>query len=283
MADLAVLGTGLLGSAMAENLLARGHRLRVWNRTRDRLEPLVGRGAAAADDPAAAVRGADRVHVVLSEDAAVDAVLAEARPGLREGVPVIDHSTTQPAATAARFAQQRRAGVRFVHAPVFMSPQNARDATGLMLLAAPARDAEALAAPLGEMTGKVWHVGERPDLAAFHKLAGNGLILALCGVLGDLLAMGRGAGLAPQEVLSLFEVFRPGAAISAFGQRVAAAGEEPPGFQLAMARKDVRLMLETAGAAELAVLPAVAAAMDRALAEGRGGQDFAVFARDDRG
>ncbi|MFN7145467.1 MAG: NAD(P)-binding domain-containing protein, partial [Myxococcota bacterium] len=216
--------------------------------------------------------------LVLTADDAVDATIAALRPGLGEGVYVVDHSTNLPACVAERSARLRAEGVRYVHAPVFMSPQNAREASGILLLAAPAADAEALTPALAHMTGKVWHVGERPDLAAVHKLVGNGALIALAGAMGDLLAVGAAQGLSSAEVLSLFDVFRP--AVGFVGQRVATAGDKPASFELRMARKDVRLMIETAGGpGRLTVLPAVAAAMDDAIAQGRGDQDFAVFAR----
>lgn len=275
---IAVLGTGLLGSGMVENLLAKGERVVVWNRTASKLAPLVEKGAVAAASPAEAVRGAARVHLILTADDAVDATIAALRPGLADGVYVVDHSTNLPARVAERAPRLRAEGVRYVHAPVFMSPQNARDASGIMLLAASAADAEALTPALARMTGKVWHVGERPDLAAVHKLVGNGALIALAGAMGDLLAVGAAQGLSSAEVLALFDVFRP--APGYIGQRVANAGTQPASFELQMARKDVRLMIETAGGPErLTVLPAVAAAMDDALAKGLADQDFAIFAR----
>ncbi|MFN7145740.1 MAG: NAD(P)-binding domain-containing protein, partial [Myxococcota bacterium] len=73
---IAVLGTGLLGSGMVENLLAKGERVVVWNRTAAKLAPLVETGAVAAATPAEAVRGAERVHLVLTADDAVDATIA---------------------------------------------------------------------------------------------------------------------------------------------------------------------------------------------------------------
>ena len=279
MDTIALLGTGLLGSGMVENLLQKGHAVRVWNRSPQKLAPLEGLGATAGKDPADAVRGAARVHLVLAEDDAVDAVIAALRPGLGAGVPVVDHSTNLPARVAARFAALRQAKVRYVPAPVFMSPQNAREGSGLMLLAGPKADADALTPALSAMTGKVWYTGERPELAAFFKLAGNAVYLTLTGAMGDLLAMGRQSGVTAEQIVGLFEVFKPGAALPFLGQRVAKAGEGPPSFELAMARKDVRLMLEAAGRARLTVLPALAAAMDRALAQGKGRQDYAVFAR----
>ncbi len=282
MTTVAVLGTGLLGSGVVQNLLAKGNQVQVWNRSAAKLAPLVQQGAKAAPDPAAAVRGASRVHLVLTADDAVDSVIAALRPGLGNGVPVIDHSTNQPARVEKRTAELRRASVHYLSAPVFMSPQNAREGSGLMLLAGPKAECDALQPQLATMTGKVWYVGERADLAAIHKLSGNGLLLSLCGIMGDLIAMGQARGLSAQDVLSLYEVWKPGAAIGMFGQRVATAGDGAASFELQMARKDVRLMLETAGQQSLSVLPAVAAAMDRAIAQGHGQKDFAIYARVDR-
>lgn len=277
MTHIALLGTGLLGAAMVENLLAKGQTVRIWNRSRDKLAPLLQKGATAAADPAAAVRGARRVHLVLAEDHAVDEVIAQLRPGLGADVPVIDHSTNLPAKVAARFAALRAQGVRYVPAPVFMSPQNARDASGLMLLAGPKADADALQADLATMTGKLWHVGERPDLAAIHKLAGNSMFFALAAAMSDVLAIGRGNKLGAEEALALFDVFKPGSALPWIGQRVAKAADGPVSFELAMARKDARLMIEAAGSAPLVTLPAIAAAMDRAIQKGRGHADYAAF------
>jgi 3-hydroxyisobutyrate dehydrogenase-like beta-hydroxyacid dehydrogenase len=277
MTTIALLGTGLLGAGMVENLLAKGQRVRVWNRTRDKLAPLTDKGAVAGADPADTVRGATRVHLVLAEDPAVDAVIGRLREGLGAGVPVIDHSTNLPAKVASRFAALRAAGVRYVPAPVFMSPQNAREASGLMMLAGPRADADELEPALAPMTGKVWYTGERPDVAAVYKLAGNSVFFALAAAMNDVFAMGKGNDVPPEKMLALFDVFRPGSALPWIGQRVAAAAGAPASFELDMARKDARLMQEAAGSARTLLLPAIAAAMDQAIAKGRGSADFAAF------
>lgn len=279
MTNIAVLGTGLLGAAMVENLLAKGHRVRIWNRTRQKAAPLVAKGATAAGSPADAVRGAERVHLVLSEDDAVDAVIAQFRPGLGAHVPVIDHSTNLPAKVRARFDALRRDGVRYVPAPVFMSPQNAREASGMMLIAGPQADADALRPALEPMTGKLWYCGERSDLAAVYKLAGNSLYFALSAAMADVFAIGAGSDVDARTMLALFEVFKVGAALPFIGERLLTAGQGQPSFELTMARKDARLMKDSAGKAPLIVLPAVIAAMDRAIAAGRGDDDFAVFTK----
>ncbi len=279
MATIAVLGAGLLGSGVVENLLAKGERVVVWNRTAGKVAPLVAKGAIAAGDPAAAVAGALRVHLVLTADDAVDATIEALRPGLTAGTPILDHSTNLPERVAERYARLRAAGVHYLHAPVFMSPQNARDATGILLIAGPKAEVDALTPALATMSGRVWHVGERPDLAAAHKLFGNGMLLSLAATMGDLFAVGAAQGVAPADVISLFDVFRAGNGLGSIGTRVLNAGTASPGFELTMARKDVGLMIEAAGGPEhLVVLPGIAAAMDAAVAEGLGEKDFAIFA-----
>ena len=281
MDTIAVLGLGLLGRGFAENLLAKGHAVRVWNRTASRAEPLIAAGALGAATPAEAVSGASRVHLVLSEDSAVDAVIDALRSGLTAGAWIVDHSTNLPAGVAARVERLRKEGVRYVHAPVFMGPANSREGTGLMLLSCPRGDEAALRPLLEPMTGRVLYLGEAPDKAAKLKLAGNGMLVMLIAAMGDLFEMGRAGGLTPDEILGLFEQFSPTPA--GMGRRALAAGEAPVGFELAMARKDVRLMIETAGGGErLTLLPAVAAAMDRAIEAGKGSDDFAIIAKPPR-
>lgn len=278
METVAVLGAGLLGSGFVENLLSKGVAVRVWNRTASKLQPLVDKGAVLAASPAEAVTGVSRVHLILAEDAAVDAVVDALRPGLGQGVPLFDHSTNLPDKVAARFARLRAQGVRYLHCPVFMAPSNARSATGLMLVAGPQEDADAYTPVLSTMTGSVWHVGERPELAAIHKLLGNGMLISFSGVMGDALTVAAAQGLGADAVLDLLAHFNPGANLGPITQRVVRSDTASASFTLEMARKDVRLMIETGGPG-LTVLPAVAARMDEAIADGLGGKDYAAFAK----
>lgn len=276
MDTIAVMGMGLLGRGFAENLLDKGYGVRVWNRTASRCAPLVERGAVAAPTPDEAARGAARVHLVLSEDDAVDSVVEALRPGLSDGVYVVDHSTNLPAGVAARFERLRADGVRYVHAPVFMGPSNSREGTGLMLLSGPAQDEVALRPRLETMTGRVLYLGAEPDKAAKIKITGNGMLVMLVAAMGDLFRMGEASGVSTEEILALFDQFSPTA--SGMGRRALAAADQPVGFTMSMARKDVRLMLDTAGGPDrLTVLPAVAASMDAAIAAGRGAEDFSTL------
>src|SRR3954466_15165201 len=131
---IAILGTGLLGSGFARALRKKGESVRAWNRTLDRAKPLETDGVEVAATADAAVRGASRVHIVVTDDAAVDSILAAAAPGLAQGALVIDHSTTSTAGARERTARWRERRIVYQHAPVFMGPKNAEDATGLMLI-----------------------------------------------------------------------------------------------------------------------------------------------------
>jgi 3-hydroxyisobutyrate dehydrogenase len=279
---IAFYGTGLVGSNFVRALIARGERVRVWNRTAAKAQALVAEGAEAFDDPAAAAAGAARIHLSLTDDTAVDAVLERAQPGFAEGVVIVDHSTTSPSGTAARAARWDERRVGFLHAPVFMGPQNARDATGVMLASGDRARYDALAPELTKMTGKLVYLGAAPERAAGFKLFGNMFLMFMTTGLADMFAFAKAVGIAPAEAALLFDSFNPGATIGARAKRMLDADFGHASWELAMARKDARLMLEEAqhrGLA-LAVVPAIAAEMDRWIARGHGADDWTVVGKD---
>ena len=277
MSRIALLGTGLLGSGMVRRFLAHGIVVTVWNRTATKARALERDGARVAATAAEAVTGVDRVHIVLSEDAVVDAVLDEAIPALKHGAIVIDHSTTLPAGTKERAERMQARGVRFLHAPVFMSPQMATDGHGVMLISGPQAEYDEARAELERMTGDAWYLGERPDLAAAYKLFGNSMLFAISGGLADIITMARANGIDPIEAFSVFQHFQVTNVIGFRGPRMARGETTPASFELAMARKDVRLMTEAARGGPLLVLPAIAKRMDEAIAEGKGNEDLAAI------
>lgn len=278
MGHVAVLGTGLLGSGFVQAFRKRDTAVRVWNRSPEKAAALREFGAVVAADPADAVRGADRVHLVLADDAAVDAVLAAALPAL--GCPVIDHTTVSPAGVVRRVAEFRARGQVYLHAPVFMGPPNARDATGLMLLSGPADVLASQIEHLKPMTGKLLQLGERDDLAAAFKLFGNAALITLCAGVSDVLSMARELGIDEEAAIGLFSQFDPSPTLRVRGAKMARGEWSPASFELAMARKDVRLMIEAAGDRELVVLPAIAERMDTLLEAGFGADDLAALGRE---
>lgn len=277
---ICVLGTGLLGSGFTRAFLRKGEAVHVWNRSPAKAKALEADGARAFDKPAEAIQGAARIHVVVSDDAAVDNVLGAARPPT--GALVLDHTTTSTAGARHRTERWGAAGVTYVHAPVFMGPQNAAESTGLMLVSGD-RTTVARVRPLLEpMTGKLVDLGPRVDAAAAFKLMGNLFLMAFTAGCAEVLGLAKALGVSPEEAASLFEHFNPGAAIGARFRRMIEGGFEQPSWELSMARKDARLVqaeVDRAGVA-LALLPAIAARMDVVISEGFGGADWTVIAKD---
>jgi len=261
---------------MVRRFRNQGHDVTVWNRTAAKARALEATGARAAASAGAEVSDADHVHIVLSEDAVVDAVLEEIVPVLKRGAVVIDHSTTLPAGTRARAERLHARGVRFLHAPVFMSPQMATDGGGVMIISGPQAEYDDVRSELEGMTGEAWYVGERPDLAAAYKLFGNLMLFAVNGGLADIFTIARANGIDPLQSLDVFDHFKLMSGIPVRGQRMATGNTTPASFELTMARKDVRLMTEAARGGSLLVLPAIASRMDDVIAEGRGDHDLAA-------
>ncbi len=277
---ITILGTGLLGSGFARALLRRGETVQVWNRTVAHAAPLGEQGARVVADLAEAIESATRIHVVLSDDAAVDAVLEAALPDGR--APIYDHTTTSTAGAIERTEKWRHRGVTYLHAPVFMGPANALEGTGLMLVSGDRTAVEAARRVLAPMTGTLVDLGPRVDAAAAYKLLGNTLLMAITAGFADMLGLAKAMGLAPADVASLLDRFNPGASLPARLARMIAAPYDAPSWGLAMARKDAGLVqdeVDRAGVA-LTMVPALAARMDALIAEGLGGADWTVLARD---
>lgn len=276
MASIAFLGTGLLGGALAEAAAGRGDSVTAWNRTADKARALERFGVKAAATPAEAVRGASRVHLVLKDDAAVEEVVAAAKPGLSPDAVVLDHTTALPSTTAERAKRLRAEGVAYLHCPVFIGPAAARQAQGIVLVAGPKALYDRVAAGLAPMASKVLYVGERDDLAALDKLFGNAVIIGLVGILADVLAVAREGGVEPADAIELLKGLDLNNMLARRGTAMA-KGDATPSFELAMARKDVGLMIDSAGGRPLAVLPSMASRMDALIAQGEGAADVCVM------
>jgi 3-hydroxyisobutyrate dehydrogenase-like beta-hydroxyacid dehydrogenase len=148
-----------------------------------------------------------------------------------------------------------------------------------MLVSGPQSVFDGVRDGLSKMTGRLEYLGERLDHAAAVKLLGNAYIIGLAGLVADVLTLAKGAGLTPEEAIGVTDLVNPAAIVQGRGRSMA-EGSFAPSFELTMARKDLRLMLETAGALPLGVLPGLAARMDSLIEAGYGGEDVGVLAVD---
>ena len=279
---IAFLGTGLLGANFTKALLKKGEEVRVWNRTRSKADTLVSFGAIVAGEPAEAVRNAKRIHLTLSDDHAVDEILEKASPGFIPGAILIDHTTTSVAGATKRSVYWKDKGFPYIHAPVFMGPSNALDGTGYMLVSGDQEIIREIEPGLSAMTGKLVNFGSQPEKAAGIKLLGNLFLMSLTAGIADTLSLAKSLHIPPADIESLFSVWNPGAMAPGRLKRILSNQFGEPSWELRMARKDARLMMEEAalGGSPLGIIPAIAAEMDKWIARGHGNDDWTIIAKD---
>jgi 3-hydroxyisobutyrate dehydrogenase-like beta-hydroxyacid dehydrogenase len=239
----AFLGTGLLGSALVEAAARRGERLAVWNRTAEKARALAPLGVAVADTPADAARGAARVHLVLRDDPVVDEVVEALRPGLAPDAVIVDHTTTEPARTAERAARLAAEGVRYLHCPCSSDPPPRAPARGPSSPRARGRCSTRRAGARAHGAARRVPRRARRTSPAVHKLCGNAFVIGLSALVADVFAVAGGAGVAPADALRALDFLDLSAAAAGRGRRMA-AGRLHGAFELMMARKDVRLMVQ---------------------------------------
>ncbi|MFF7470707.1 NAD(P)-binding domain-containing protein [Streptomyces sp. NPDC008092] len=276
-----MLGTGIMGAAMARNLLKAGHTVRAWNRTRAKAEPLAADGAQVTDTPAEAVAGADVVLTMLYDGATALEALREAAGSLRPGAVWVQSTTAgldQIPALAA-FADEH--GLVFYDAPVLGTRQPA-EAGQLTVLAAGPEQGRETVTPVFEAIGArtVWTGDDGSTATATRlKLVANSWVLAATAATGEVVALAQGLGVDPQRFFDLIE----GGPLD-MGYLRAKAGLilggvlTPPSFAVDTAGKDARLIV-AAGASNgvrLDVAQAAAERFARAAAQGHADEDMAA-------
>jgi 3-hydroxyisobutyrate dehydrogenase len=277
----AFLGMGLLGSNFVKAMIKKGDQVQVWNRTAAKAKALEAYGAKAFDNVTDAVKGADVIHLTLKDDDTVNEVLEKASAGFKPGAIIIDHTTTSAQGAIERTKLWKDRGYTYQHAPVFMGPPNALESTGNMLVSGDQALISKLEPELSKMTGKVINFGPEVGKAAGMKLIGNLFLIAFTAGIADTLALAKALGISSGDVSALFDSWNPGAAAPARLKRVASGDYSQPSWELNMARKDAGLMINAAkhGGTYLAVIPAIAAEMDKWIAKGHGNDDWTVIGK----
>jgi len=278
------VGLGIMGSAMATNLLKAGFEVSVWNRSPDKYAPLAELKAAVADSPRAVAAAADVVIVMMATPDAVrsvrdgsDGIIA----GLLPGKGYLDMSTVDAETSQESARLTHQAGALFLEGPVAGSRKPAEDAT-LTIMTAGDKQLYDRALPLLEKMGrKILYLGETGS-AARMKLANNlvmgGMLTALC----EGLALASKSGL---DTAQLLEVLDSGALSNPMfrlkGPQIAANSAYPPAFPLKHMQKDLRLALRLAEEVRqpLFATAAVNELFKAAIAADLGDLDFAAVHR----
>ncbi len=275
----AFIGTGLLGSGFVKAMLQKGEKVQVWNRTASKAQRLGDFGAKVYQEINDAVAEADIIHLALKDDASVDETLAKSYPRFKPGVIIVDHTTTSVKGAIERTNDWKAKGFTYQHAPVLMGPKNALQSTGFMLVSGDQSVIETLEPELSKMTGEVLNFGPAEGRAAAMKLIGNLFLLAFTGGLSDSLGLAKTLNIPIDDLLKLFSAWNPGT-ITGRLKSMSASDFRQPSWELNMARKDARLMMEEIDPDKLTVIPAIAQEMDRWIEKGYGKNNWTVFASD---
>jgi 3-hydroxyisobutyrate dehydrogenase len=269
---LALLGTGTMGAPMGRNLLAAGHELRAWNRTRGRAEPLAAGGATVCDTPAEACSGADVVVTMLADGPAVEAAVAGVT---LDGAVWAQMSTVGVAATEALAA---RASAPFVDAPVLGSRPAAEQGTLTVLASGPAAARERCAPLFDAVGARTIALGDEPGAGTRMKLVLNHWVVALVEGVAETVTLAEGLGLDPRAFLEIVDGGPMGPPYAKLKGTNMIERSYPPDFSLRLAHKDAELIVEAAEAAGLdqPLARLVAERMSRAIDTGHGDDDFSA-------
>ena len=246
------VGTGIMGRSMAGHLLTAGHEVHVFNRTREKAQPLLTAGAVWHDDPGSVAAASDVVITMLGLPADVEEVYFGGRDvgtqspvaGLldrgRPGTLLIDMTTSSPALAARIAAAATARGLAAIDAPVSGGDIGARNAT-LVIMAGGDTAAFARARPVLDRLGKSITLlgpagaGQRCKLA--NQIAVAVGMVAWC----EALAHARAGGLDPVAVQQVISGGAAGSwALTNLAPR-SLAGDFAPGFLVRHLVKDIRI------------------------------------------
>ncbi len=262
MAKVGFIGLGIMGAPMCRNILARGHNVTVYNRSREKMAPLVSAGAAGAGSVAELVKRSDVVITMLSDPAAVWEVVAETAgvlTSLCAGKTYIDMSTVSPESSREIAAMVRRSGADFLEAPVLGSRKAAEEGTLVILAGGPPEVVKRMETLLLAMGNKLVYMGE-VGLAAHMKLIINQVMGTLLCVFSEAALTGMAAGISAEKILDVVNDSVVGCqAVRIKGKNMLVDRAFEAAFPLKHAHKDMRLAV-LAGDAQGVPTPVTAAA-----------------------
>jgi len=283
VADVAILGVGRMGTAMAGKLAEAGHAVTLWNRTGAAAAAVAADvGGTASASPAEAVAGADLVISMLAAGEVTQTVLLDVDllAALRPGTVVCDMATSgvDTARTLAEVLAAR--GARFVDAPVSGSVPTI--AAGQLLVMA-SGDEEGIRAAepiLMAFAKRVVHLGPAGAGQAM-KLAVNLVVHTLNAAVSEALTLAASAGVDPAVAYDIFLDSVVAAPFVAYKRQAFLDSDTPVAMSLALTDKDLRLITDFAEAQGVPalVVEAVREQVAAACAAGRGEEDMAALAR----
>jgi 3-hydroxyisobutyrate dehydrogenase-like beta-hydroxyacid dehydrogenase len=250
--SLGFIGLGKLGLPIAENLMAGGFSLRVYNRTAEKAAGLAAKGATVAKSAADTAVAGGRVLTVVTDDRALLEVASDdfCRT-LRTGIH-ISMSTVSPETSRTLAERHARFGGRFVTAPVFGRPEAAAAKKLWICTSGAAAAKEAVKPVFDAISQGVFDFGEEVGAANVVKLAGNFLLTAAIEAMAEASAMAEKNGVPRSDLLNMLTstIFNCPIYVN-YGKAIVDAQFEPAAFSIPLILKDMHLVQKTASDARV--------------------------------
>jgi 3-hydroxyisobutyrate dehydrogenase-like beta-hydroxyacid dehydrogenase len=242
---IGLVGTGRMGLALGERILAAGFQLTVHNRTREKAKPLLDLGASWAERPADVVAASDIVQTVLTDDAAVSSVYDDLLSADAAGTVFVESSTVRTSTIVALASRVRAAGARLVDAPLAGPPPAARAGKLLVLAGGDAADLAAVTPVLRAYARRTVHMGP-VGAGTTMKL----VLMAPMGIyfagLAEGLAIGTQLGLDRAEMLEVILDSHGAPPVLRDRAELLLGADRPAGFPVSGVRKDLQAIVATA-------------------------------------
>jgi 3-hydroxyisobutyrate dehydrogenase len=246
MTRLGYIGLGIMGRGMAQNLIAAGHPLTVWNRTKSRADGIEAKVVAS---PQEVGPESDIVFVCVSDTPDVEEVVFGdygVIHGMTEGDLLVDHSTISPVSTRQFAEQAAELGVHWVDAPVSGGSEGAERGT-LAVMAGGAPEALERVRPFMEAySTSIVHVGDEPGSGQMVKAVNQTLVVLNQLAASEALMLADAAGLDLRKTLAAVEGGAAGSWMLSNRGPQMIERDWRPGFTIDLQQKDLRLVLEAA-------------------------------------
>ncbi len=241
------IGLGQMGSAIAANLIRSGHEMTVWNRSPEKAQPLLAKGARLADTPAEAA-GGDIVLTMLADDQAVDQVTF-GKDGILSAKAGAIHISLSTISIELADRLADASGGAYVSAPVFGRPAAAAAAKLFVIAAGPAAAMTICEPIFADFGQRLFRVGERPSQANLVKLCGNFMIMSAIEAMAEAMTLAQKGGIPGTQLVDILigtlfcaPVYRT------YGDILAADRFRPAGFAAPLGLKDMKLVASAADA-----------------------------------
>src|SRR5215210_7384833 len=276
------IGLGGMGGGMASRLTESGYQLAVYNRTREKAEPIAALGARVADSPADAARDADVVMLSLSNQNVVDTMLFGedgAADALRDGGFILDLSTVPPGFARELADRARAAGKRALDTCVLGAPHHARTGELRVMVGGGEDDFQAVEDILQTIGKEVTYLGTN-GLGATMKLVLNMLMGVQMPALAEAVVFGERAGLPREAILQMIAGSGYSSPVMTFRCPMMAERQfQRVAFSLALMEKDMTLVVNEARehGVPMPVAETAREALANASEQGLGGFDVSAI------